>query len=170
MEKKEKTNLRTPIKIAIIGSVAVVGLVGAVGLTYAATQIASGNYPLIIQNLAKKFNTTPDKVQEVFNNTKEQQIENRLDQAVKNGTITSAQKALIISKQKELKTQIDKIDNQKLTQDERHTAMQKIKQDLQTWATKNNIPLGLIRGGMMGRGGRGMGMGRGEGMGMMEVE
>lgn len=170
---------------AIIIGVAALGILSAGAITVNAA--ASGEtYPSIVQRIAKAFNLDPAKVNDVFNQERQDrmakqqtQFEDRLNQAVKDGTITKAQKDAIVAKADELKKKREEI--MKLDPQDRRAAMQKMMQDLQTWAEKNKIDLkqvmgigGMMRGfggmggGMHGRGGAGgMGRGWGHGGGMM---
>lgn len=67
----------------------------------------------------------------------------RLNQAVTDGTITSAQKDAFKAEVKTLRTQ-EHADGQKPSKTERQADRQTYKTSLETWATSNNFPLSKI--------------------------
>ena len=85
----------------------------------------------LVSKLAEKFGLNQGEVQAVFDQERSQRhaqmetlFEQQLTQDVKDGKITEAQKQLIIAK----------------------------RQELQAWASQNNIDLRYLRGGFGGRG------------------
>jgi hypothetical protein len=119
--------------------------------------IGNGQYPDLIKNLAAKFNADPAEVEQVFEDTHDQMISTRLDEAVAEGKITADQKTMIVNKMDEVQAKMDEINNQELTATARRDALEALHEEVRTWADDNNIPLGYVMFG----GGRGMG-------GMME--
>lgn len=148
-------------------TLAAVGVIGLVGMTSVYAE-DSTDYPTIVQNLAEKFGLSESDVQSVFEETRTQEKEERLDELVDDGTITEAQKQLILDKEEEQQTKMEEIMDQSMTASERRDAMDALRDEMDTWADENDIPQEALRlcfgpGGGMGEG-RGM-MG-GPGMGM----
>lgn len=145
--------MKRGIFLTAVGAVLVVATV--LGGSRVLAQNSSGQYSSIIQKLAQRFNLNPADIQTVFNQDradKQAQIQNRfsqtLDQTVKNGKLTDAQKQLILSKLQELKNNQQNLKN--MTPDQRKAALQKQRQDLQAWAQQNNIDMKYLFGGHMG--------------------
>ena len=132
--KKKKVLLLSLLAFAIFGTAAFFGIRQVVA------QVASGNYPTIVQNIASKFGLNPADVQQVFSDTRKEQISSRLEIAVQNGKITEDQKNQILSKQDEINNKVDEINNKQLTQQERIDAMNSLRSDIEKWASDNNIP------------------------------
>ena len=78
----------------------------------------------------------------------QQREKSRLDKLVSQGQITTDQENLILSKQQELQNNRQNWKN--LTSDQRKTAMQQERTDLQNWAKSNNIDPKYILGFGMG--------------------
>lgn len=153
----------TSQKLATIAGTAIVGagILGFMGAGSVLAETANSTVPTIVQNLATKFGVSTSEVQKVFDDTRTQERTARLDEAVTAGTITSAQKELILKKEDELKTKMDAINAEKLTETERQEKMKALRTEIETWATENKIPINLLHpGGMKGGRGPGMGMGR----------
>ena len=155
-------------KVKVFGITIVMFLAGGIfsaisflGIKAVSAQMANGEYPLIIQNLAEKFGVSEDEVASVFEDTKAERETERLDKAVEEGTITEEQKNQIIAKQEEVEAKINEIDDSSMTSDERQEAMQTLHEELRTWADDNDIALFLVdsRGKMGHMQGKGMGMG-----------
>lgn len=149
-------------------AVGIVGLAGVAGLSVVSAQNNLEDYPPIIQNLAEKFGATPEEVQDVFKQTREERRARHLEQLVEDGKITEDQKELIMKKQDELQAKRDEIRNSQMTFDERRNAMQELHEEMQQWAEENGIDLPMSgRGRDMGNRGMRMGMGKEEGYGPM---
>lgn len=160
-------------KIVILSAIVAVAI--ATGL-YGTTQVnAADDSPLatLVEKIATKFNVNQADVQAVFDEHRkevEQQhqarAEDRLNSLVADGTLTEAQKKLILEKQKEMQTQ--KSQNweawRSLSESERRGKMQEKRDALKTWATENGIDLQYLMG-VFGRGGHRGCSGDGEGMG-----
>jgi hypothetical protein len=71
-------------------------------------------------------------------------IEARLNQAVRDGTITEAQKTSLQSELKTLKAERKAALSPSSTKTERQVEHSKLKTELQAWATSNNFPLAKI--------------------------
>ena len=148
-------NART--KLLIAGSATALVLTGAT-LTHAASSTNSGSDTLV-SKIASRFNLNKTDVQAVFDQNKQDRMAQyqkdetgRLSQAVTDGKLTSVQRDLIVSKQAELKTKMEALKSEDETT--RKADIQKLMTSTKDWATKNNIDLKWIHGGMMG--GRGM--------------
>ncbi len=143
------------------------------GLLYGASQVAahgfgsrSGNES-VVTRFAEAFGKSEDEVRAVFDQLHEEHqaemmttFEERLSQAVADGTLTDAQKQLILDKHEELMA--DKESSwetyKDMTPQERRAAMQAKHDELEAWAEKNGIDLDFL-GGF----GRKMGMHGGHG-------
>lgn len=123
----------------------------------------------LIDRLSEKFNLNKDEVQAVFDTEQEARqqerqkeatdwLTTRLDQAVTDGKITAAQKDLALKKHAEVQAQME------TTRDitdrtEQRAARDKIRDELEQWATDNGIDEEIIRPARgEGRGEKGMGM------------
>lgn len=155
----KKVRVRTLVIAAVALSLLL--LVGAYSVN-AATTTTTQQYPPIVEKLIKKFNLDRSEVGKAFEEFHQERqaehkalFEERLDQAVKDGTITQAQKDAILKKMDEMKTKIEDINNQKLTVEERQAAMQKLHTEIRAWAKENGLDkkLHLFGGFMGGRGG-----------------
>lgn len=150
----------------VAGAVTSIGLAGVtgIGVASAATNSSDTNSSSsIVDKLAEKFNLKKTDVQAVFDQDRTEreaerqaQTEKELSQAVTDGKITSAQKDLILAKQKEVKAAMD-ADRDSMkdkTADERKAAMDAKRTELETWAKNNSIPTEYLRF-VMGGGGHG---------------
>lgn len=145
----------------IVSAIAVVAAGGVLFTTVPAFAQTSSHESLV-QAIASKFGLNVADVQSVFDQHKsdmranmEAKVKERLDQAVKDGKLTAAQEQLVLDKRKELeaKRQSDAQNFKSMTKEERKTAMDQEKTDLENWAKQNNIDLKyLMPGGGMGRG------------------
>lgn len=118
--------------IIAVAALAIGATIGVAGLQAVSAQENGGNS--IIENLAEKFNTSTNEVKSVFERTKEervaerkQQVEDSLEQAVKDGDITEEQKRTIESKMSDINKKMEEI----------KTA----KKDLKQWADDNSVDL-----------------------------
>ena len=163
-------NLTKRTKAVVIASAILVSLIFAGALSvYAADSAGTLNYPEIVDRIAKAFNLDPAKVNDVFNQYRkdkqaealelfQKRFESMLDQAVKNGEITQAQKDAILSKMADVRKKRDEIDNSKLTAEERANELALLRQDVRDWAEKNGIDPGFVMPMLKGYGRmRGMG-------------
>jgi Skp family chaperone for outer membrane proteins len=111
--------------------------------------------PSLIQELVNKFGLNFNDVKALFDAHKQEkksQMETnfttKLDQLVKDGKITDAQKQLILQKRQEIETNRQNWKN--LNGQARRDAMQKERTDLENWAKQNNIDLKYVLGHMRG--------------------
>lgn len=154
--------------LAIVGA----GVYGAAKVSAATDTSGTNPQSSLVQKIADTFHLDKSKVQAVFDEDRtareaerETQYEARLTQAVKDGQLTEAQKALVLAKHKELeaarKTAMDaaKSSDQATSQADRKAAMDKQKADIDAWAKANNIDAKWLMGGGMGGHGHGQGFG-----------
>jgi uncharacterized membrane protein YhiD involved in acid resistance len=148
--------------LAVAGVTTLIGAGTFAGVASAqATNSVQGNDSLV-DKITQKFNLNKDDVQKVFDENKadrqaerQQHIEDRLNQAVKDGKITEAQKAAILDKMQEMQTYLDSIKDK--TADEKRGLMKTKMDELKKWADDNGLSQYLPM--MVGRGHHGMGMG-----------
>lgn len=114
-----------------------------------ATNAQANDGNALVDKIAKKFNLNKDDVQKVFDENRaehdaerQQRLEKKLDKAVSDGKITSAQKDQIIAKLKEMKSFFDSLKDKSPA--ERRTALKDKRAELHKWAKDNNIPEGLL--------------------------
>lgn len=141
---------------------------GAVSTNQVLAQNTNSNrFSTLVQKIADRFGLRKEDVQTVFDQDRENrqtQMEAKylaqLDQLVKDGKITEAQKQLIINKRKEMETnrQLEMQSMQGKTQEERKALMEASKTKMETerktledWATQNGIDVKYLMGGF-GRG------------------
>ena len=121
----------------------------------------------LIQRLVTKFGLNESEVEQVFEEEHEarhtemsKRMEDRLSTAVNDGKLTADQKQKILAKHEEMKANRDQTMEsfKNMTQEQRQTAMETKREELETWAEENDIPeeyfmMKMMKGGM--RGGRG---------------
>ena len=158
--------MKIPSKSKMIAAaVLAVGLaVGGGAAVHAATSSNTNPMSGLVNAIAQRFNLNPSDVQQVVDQQRsqmqaqrqqqfEQNLTNRVNQAVTGGKLTQAQADLILAKLKEVEafkaTLIGK------TPQQRQAAMQTEIASLKQWATTNNIPVqylmfgaGHMHGGM----------------------
>lgn len=160
---KDKAKLGLLVAAAILAT--------TVGTSAIYAQTGEGGSNTFVQQLAQKLGVSEDKVQTAVNEIHtdrhaqmEKAYEDRLTTAVSNGELTEQQKQLLLQKHKELEdqraSQIESLKNK--TPEERRTAMEQKRTELETWAKQNNIDLKWLMFG--GKGGHHRGM-MGEGFG-----
>jgi len=140
--------------LALLGSVGIYGIVKA-------QSDEAGGYPPFIQKLAEKFNLNVSDVKAFFDENRPAKMEPgknfeaKLDEAVTDGELTAEQKALILAKRDEIKSQMqaNRDANKDLSKEQRKAAMEAKRIELETWAKANNIDLKYVMGG------RGFGLG-----------
>ena len=115
-----------------VGAIAMGATLGVAGLK--TIEAASETNSPLLQNLAEKFNSSPEDIKGVFDQTKEERkherqkaIEASLNQAVEEGMITEDQKNTIQSKQEEIRKQMDEV--------------KAAKEDLRKWADEEDVDL-----------------------------
>lgn len=130
----------------------------------AATVTNTSPMSSLVQRISEKFGLQQADVQAVFDQDKQERQAKReadytarLDQLVKDGKITEAQKQLIVEKHAELKAkrQTAMQNFKDKTAEERKAAMDVERTSLEEWAKQNNIDMQYLmpHGPGMGRGG-----------------
>ena len=150
-------------QLLVVGAVSALSVAGVTGAVVSAA--GTGGADSLVAKIAQKFNLKQADVQAVFDADRasheaerQAQAEKELTQAVTDGKITSAQKDLILAKQKEVKADMEaNRDAMKdKTEAERHSAMDAKRTALEQWAKDNGIPTDFLRyvfGGGRGPGG-----------------
>lgn len=144
-------NIKKPL--LVLGAVTGIGLAGITGLGVASATTNNSGADSIIDRVATKFNLNKDEVAAVFEEEKaarvaerEQKVEDRFTQAVKDGKITEEQKARILAKLEELKANREAWKDK--TPEERHAAKKELHSSLKQWAEDNGIPMQYLHFGM----------------------
>jgi hypothetical protein len=154
-------------KKMIAAAVASLGIASVVGVGTVAAQQSSGTS--LAEKIATKFNLNKDEVQQVIDEEHQarhaemqKRAEERLQEAVDDGKLTSDQKDKILAKMKEMAAsrETKRGEMKNMSQVERHAAMKAEREVLEQWAKDNNIPTEYLRLG--GRGHEPGGM-RGDG-------
>ncbi|HUD11666.1 MAG TPA: hypothetical protein VMS08_04615 [Candidatus Saccharimonadia bacterium] len=149
------------IKKTIIIPLAVVAAIGAgvYGTSQASAASSTNSGQTLAQRIASAFNLDPSKVQTVVNQYRASQqserdanYQDRLNQAVTNGKLTSAQESAIITEHNTLATQLQAAQN--LTGSARTAAIKQVHQAAQAWASTNNVSMHWLIGSGHLRGGR----------------
>lgn len=127
--------MKYPKKLIIAASA--VGAIGAAGIgatAMAATSSGTTSYPSIVQKIASTFGLDPAKVNDVFKQQQQTNQQDRqaklkstLDQAVKDGKLTSDQETKLIAELQTLHSQ------------NKSNRTQSFKTQLEQWATDNGI-------------------------------
>ena len=146
------------IKIYSTIPVLALGMLAFIGLYGLSTVRADGldSYPSVIQKIAERFNLNEDDVQLVFDEHREErhvmmreQKEERLNQAVENGTITQDQKDLMTQHFKEMQAQMEELKN--LDSKEQMEAIRALRDEAREWMETNDLDMSVF-GGIKGRG------------------
>lgn len=134
-------------KKAIATVVASLGIASVVGVGTVVAQ--SENNTNLAEQIAIKFNLNKDDVQKVIDENHEARhaerqktAEERLQEAVDTGKLTSGQKDKIIAKMKELESnrEVKREEMKNKTEEERRSVMKAEREELQKWAEENDIP------------------------------
>lgn len=148
---------------------AIIAIVGAsiIGAGSVAAQNADENRVSMVKQLAQKLGIEEHKVQSAMDaihterqGAMQKQMEEKLNQAVKDGKLTEAQKKLMIQKHAEIKAEREshRETMKNMTPEQRKIEMEKHQAELQTWAQDNGIDMSLFTGDMGKKGGmRGFG-------------
>lgn len=151
---------RSLLAAGVVSSVAFASLAGAGAVSAATNTPATDGPTALIDKIAQKFNLNRDEVKAVFDEEHqtreaehEKKVEERLNQAVTDGKITSEQKDKIIAKLDELRStrEANREAMKDKTDEERKAAMKSERAALEKWATDNGVPMEYLRmGGMRG--------------------
>lgn len=155
------------IKSSIL-AVAAVMAVGGAAFMGANTVSAQTTGDSIVERVANTFGLNQDEVQAVFDEVKDEhqadraaEVDERLEEKVADGTITSEQKTLIQEKMEELREQREANRDSDMTREERQEQMEQTREELEQWADDNSIPVEELMPfggeGKHGKGGGGFG-------------
>lgn len=157
----------------VAGVVSTVALASVAGASAASNTSSTDKPDSLVNKIASKFNLKPAEVKSVFEQDRtereaahQQKITAKLDELVKAGTITSAQKDAILAKQAELKKEMQANHGsmKDKTPAEMKALMDQKKADLEQWAKDNGLSTDVLKqvirgpGGHMGHGPMGGGM------------
>lgn len=131
------------------------GVVGAGALSgLALADSADEKYPPVVDKIAEKFNLNKDEVQKVFDEQRaehqaehKQRLEEKLNQAVKNGKITEDQKTKLIAKLEEMRK------NRQDQRAENREQREAVRDEFKKWADENGINLDEVMPKVQGHGG-----------------
>jgi len=161
----KKVTITSLVALGVAGSL----MFGGINPVLASTS-GTGNYPSLIQTLIDKFKLNKNEVTNVINTeraTRQSErlalIEEKLNQAVKDGKISNEAKDAILSTVKEHQAERSALSENMRTKMEEH------REEMQNLEEKYGIDLSEIIGfggfGMRGSNGMGRGQGMGSGMG-----
>lgn len=147
--------------LVVAGVIAATGLTAVTGLRVASAQSSNSNGESLVDKIATTFSLNKDDVQKVFDQGRDErkaEMEAKMDEhlaaAVDDGSLTQDQVDKIKAKREELKTFMDSLKDK--TNEERRTAMEAKRTELEQWAKDNNIPDEFVRFARLhGHGGRG---------------
>lgn len=132
----------------ILTSLLTAGVIGAAGVGLVSAQSSPSNNSLV-NAIAQHFNLSPASVQQVVDQYRDQRLQDRqtkfqakLDQDVKNGTLTQNQENLILDKMNADKQFWQSLKGK--TPAERRAALKGKRAELKAWAQANNIPLNIL--------------------------
>ena len=116
-------------------------LIGGLGMTsiYATGSTSS----TFATRLAEKLGLSEEVVSQAIEETRTEELEDRLNTAVEDGRITENQKSLILEKRKEIETklkEIEALDDDTLKEE----AIASLKEELEIWTEENDIPTGYL--------------------------
>ena len=138
--------MNTRTKLYAAGAGTIVGLAAFAGVAsaQAAPNTSITDKQTLVDKIASTFNLNKDDVQKVFDEDRatheaefQQVMEDRLDQAVTDGKITSDQKAQILAKQQEMKAYMESLKDK--TETERRELMKAKMDEMKQWAEDNNL-------------------------------
>lgn len=157
-----KQAVLTAVAVAVIGAGT---FAASSAFAQSSTTVEKDTMSSLAQKIADKFGLNKADVEAVFEADRKERHKKmktaysaQLDQYVKDGKITEAQKQLILEKHNELEAKHQSLmqDMQNMTADERKSAMQKEKQALSEWAKENGIDLQYLMPFRVKVGGHGM--------------
>jgi len=137
----------------IIATVIGISILGATPAHAQSTNEAP--FQTLIQKIVDKFGLKKADVEAVFEEHRndihqemQQRINTKLDEAVKDGAITEAQKQLIIKKQEEMRAEAEKNKGtwKNMTEEQRKAEFEKRQAEMKAWSEKNGINLDLFFG------------------------
>ena len=144
------------MKTKILTIVAILGILGTtIILAKPAIAEEANHYSSLIQKLVDRFGLKADEVQEVFDEHQEERraehqvrFEERLAEAVADGTLTEAQKEAILAKKAEMMANHEEMKD--LSREERREVMDQHREEMEAWAGENGIDMKEFFGFMGG--------------------
>lgn len=141
--------------LAVTASIVSASVIGAASAVGAQARHSGG----LASAMAVKFHLNQDDVQKVINENRaghmadrRQRMEERLDQAVVDDEITSAQKDEIATKLKEMKTFMESLKGKSVSK--RQAARKAKHTELKQWAKDNGVPVRFLLPRELGNGAR----------------
>lgn len=128
--------------------------IGAFGAVKAYAEDITSPTPSIVTRIAERFNLNVDEVKSVFEEEHDARredmkakLEDRLNQLVEDGELTTEKKQLILDKMSEMEAnRVQMMEEMKdLTPEERRTTMNAHHEELKSWADENGIDLKYLR-------------------------
>ncbi len=124
------------------------------GVSLVGAQDTNNSYNTIVQKISQKFNLNQNEVQAVFDEAHQERhlkmranLEERLNQAVKDGKINESQKQAILDKFSQIKDKrsgdFDKFKT--ISEEQRRALMEQTRTELETWASQNGISLQTLK-------------------------
>jgi len=111
-----------------------------------AEPLEDGEYPLFVERFAERFDLDPDEIMDFMEEFKEEKaaemeagFEEKLDELVENGDITSGQKQAILDKKEEMESFKESLED--MTIAEAREALKDHKEELKDWAEDNDLEL-----------------------------
>jgi len=114
--------------------------------TLGAEPLEEGEYPPLVERLAERFGLDKDEIMDFLEQLKdekslemEERFQDRLDELVENGDITSSQEEAILEKKEELEAFKEYMED--MTVSEAREALKDLREDLKDWAEENDLEL-----------------------------
>lgn len=155
------------IALGLVAGATVVS--GLYGVSQVSAADSTTNFPPMVQRMVEKFNLNTDEVLKMVEEDRterrterESELKVTLDQAVKDGKITEAQKTVILAKHEEIQAKIEALGT--LTGSERRTKMTEIRTEMNEYLASQGIDESIMPGPRGPQGGEGQGTGFGGGM------
>jgi hypothetical protein len=141
--KMKKKSLK--ITLSLIASLALFLMLGtACTSELNADPLEEGEYPPFVERLAERFDLDKDEVMDFLEELREERkaemearFEEKLDELVQDGEITSAQKEAILEKKEELEAFKEGLGD--MTVSDAKGALKDLKEELKDWAEENDI-------------------------------
>jgi hypothetical protein len=154
-ETKMNKKIMIPVSALLVAGFLTVGVMGV------NAQEKADRHSSLIQKISQKFGLKEADVKAVFDQQHAERMaqmhakmEEKLNQLVKEGKFTEAQKNLILAKHKEMQAnRQSKMEAMKnMTPEQRKAEMEAQKKSLEDWAKQNNIDSKYLFGGLGMRG------------------
>lgn len=134
------------ILIASLALFSFIGMACTSEINAQSSEDEKGEYPLLVERFAERFDLDPDEVMKFLEELKEERIANaeekfeeRLDELVEDEKITDDQKDAILEKKEELAEFKEELKDMTLV--EAKEAIKDMQEDLREWAEDNDLEL-----------------------------